>query len=83
MFGGYGLYFNAKFFAIIGEDTLFIKVTNTGSLVAGNISKEAPYPGASLYFKISPAKLRQRTWLTALVEETAKSLDVPKKKKSK
>lgn len=83
MFGGYGLYHNSKNFALICEDTLFIKVTDAGSSVAGQIAKEPPYPEAKPAFKISATKRRENKWLVALIEATAASLPSPKPKKKK
>jgi TfoX/Sxy family transcriptional regulator of competence genes len=83
MFGGYGLYFKGKNFALIGDDTLYIKVTDAGSSVAGRIAKEPPYPGAKPAFRISAAKRSENKWLVALIEATAASLPPPKPKKKK
>lgn len=83
MFGGYGLYYKGKNFALIGDDTLYIKVTEAGSSVAGRIAKESPYPGAKPAFKISAAKRRENKWLVALIEATAAGLPAPKPKKKK
>jgi TfoX/Sxy family transcriptional regulator of competence genes len=74
MFGEYGLYFKGKFFGLICDDTLFIKVTEVGSAFAGRINKASPYPGAKLAFKISNQKANDRQWLTNLVEVTADAL---------
>jgi len=81
MFGEYGLYFKGKNFAFVCDETLFIKVTEPGIEVAGRIGKGSPYPGAKPIFKISPTKLRQREWITRLVEVTSDALDPPKPKK--
>jgi TfoX/Sxy family transcriptional regulator of competence genes len=79
MFGEYGLYFKGKFFGVICDDTLFVKVTEAGSQLAGRIGQGAPYPGAKPAFKISSTKMDDRKWLTHLVEVTADALPTPNK----
>jgi TfoX/Sxy family transcriptional regulator of competence genes len=81
MFGGYGLYCQGKNFALVNDDTLFIKVTEPGLALAGRVSKAPPYPGAKPAFKISTSKLNNREWLVQLVGETSKVLPLPKPKK--
>ena len=81
MFGEYGLYLKGKLFGLICDDTLFIKVTDEGSKIAGKIGKDSPYPGAKPAFKISAARLSDEVWLKQLVETTTKSLPAPKPKK--
>ena len=80
MFGEYGLYLKGRMFGLLCDDTLFIKVTNAGSELAGHTAKALPYPNAKLAFKISAAKMKDREWLTALVEATTEELPIPKKK---
>lgn len=80
MFGEYGLYFKGKFFGLICDDTLFIKVTKAGNEIAGRIPTSSPYPGAKPAFKISVAKSNDRDWLMHLVETTADALPAPRKK---
>ncbi len=80
MFGGYGLYFEGKNFALVDDNTLFIKVTEPGRAVAGRVATAPPYPGARPAFKISHAKLSDRAWLTDLVRATSSALVTPKPK---
>jgi len=81
MFGEYGLYLNGKLFGLVCDNTLFIKITDEGSKIAGKIGKDSPYPGAKPAFKISVAKLRDEMWLNQLVEATVQALPAPKVKK--
>jgi TfoX/Sxy family transcriptional regulator of competence genes len=83
MFGGYGLYCQGKNFALVNDDTLFIKVTDPGLALAGRVGKAPPYAGAKPAFKISTSKLNDREWLVQLVDETSKVLPLPKPKKSR
>ena len=81
MFGEYGLYHRGKNFALVCDDTLFIKITPPGETLAARVTKRAPYDGAKPAFKISPAKLADRAWLITLVEATSEALPAPKAKK--
>jgi TfoX/Sxy family transcriptional regulator of competence genes len=81
MFGEYGLYFKGKNFAIVCDNTLFIKVTEPGTQLAGRIAKVSPYPGAKPAFRITRAKLDDRSWLLELIEVTSDALAPPKAKK--
>jgi TfoX/Sxy family transcriptional regulator of competence genes len=83
MFGEYGLYFEGKNFALVCDNTLYIKVTEPGSNVAGRIDKGSPYPGAKPAFKISPSKMNDHDWLTNLVRETSSALAPPKPRKKR
>jgi len=82
MFGEYGLYLKGKLFGLICDDTLFIKVTEEGSKIAGKIGKDSPYPGAKPAFKISGVRFKDKVWLKQLVETTTKALPAPKPKKT-
>jgi len=81
MFGEYGLYFNGKNFSLVCDNTLFIKVTEPGTHFAGKISKCSPYPGAKPAFRITKAKMEDRSWLLELIEVTSDALPLPKAKK--
>jgi TfoX/Sxy family transcriptional regulator of competence genes len=83
MFGEYGLYFEGKNFALVCDDTLFIKVTERGSEIAGRVTRASPYPGAKPAFKISSSKLNDHDWLVELVEETSRALPLPKPRKKR
>jgi len=78
MFGEYGLYFEGRFFGVVCDNTVFIKVTPRGANVAGRIAKGQPFPGAKPWFKVSAAKLAERDWLTFLISETTADLAPPK-----
>jgi TfoX/Sxy family transcriptional regulator of competence genes len=81
MFGEYGLYHRAKNFALICDNTLFIKVTEPGVKLAGRISTGPPYPGAKPAFKVSSAKRRDHDWLIQLIDVTCQALPAPKPRK--
>ena len=81
MFGEYGLYYQGKNFALVCDNTLFVKITAAGTDIAGRVSKGSPYEGAKPAYRISPAKLNDRDWIITLVKVTSDALPLPKKKK--
>jgi TfoX/Sxy family transcriptional regulator of competence genes len=83
MFGEYGLYFMGKNFALVCDNTLFIKVTEPGAQLAGKVTKAPPYPGAKPAFRISKAKSDDHPWLLELIEVTSDALPLPKAKKKR
>jgi TfoX/Sxy family transcriptional regulator of competence genes len=82
MFGEYGLYFQGKNFALVCDNTLFVKITAAGADIAGRIGQGPPYEGAKAAYRISSAKLNDRDWITSLVKVTSDALPPPKKRKS-
>jgi TfoX/Sxy family transcriptional regulator of competence genes len=81
MFGEYGLYFKGKNFALVCDNTLFIKVTEPGTQLAGRVAKGSPYPGAKPAFRITNAKVADHSWILELIEVTSDALPLPKSKK--
>ena len=81
MFGEYGLYHRGKNFALVCDNTLFVKITTAGAAVAGRVGQASPYEGAKPAFRISSAKLNDRDWIVELVRATSDALPLPKKKK--
>jgi TfoX/Sxy family transcriptional regulator of competence genes len=83
MFGEYGLYHQGKNFALVCNNTLFIKVTDPGRSAAGRITLAPPYPGAKPAYKISSTRMKDREWLLALVRVTSTALPTSKPKKTR
>jgi TfoX/Sxy family transcriptional regulator of competence genes len=81
MFGEYGLYYQGKNFALVCDNTLFVKITPAGAGLAGRIGQASPYEGAKPAYRISSAKLNDRDWIVALVRATSDALPRPKKRK--
>jgi TfoX/Sxy family transcriptional regulator of competence genes len=81
MFGEYGLYYQGKNFALVCDNTLFVKITTPGGAIAGRVAQGSPYDGAKPAYRISAAKLNDRDWIIALVKATSDALPLPKKKK--
>jgi TfoX/Sxy family transcriptional regulator of competence genes len=81
MFGEYGLYYLGKNFALVCDNTLFVKITEAGSAIAGRVGQGSPYDGAKPAYRITSAKLNDRDWIIALVKATSDALPLPKKRK--
>ena len=82
MFGEYALYSDAKIFALICDDKLFIKPTASGRAFIGEVLEASPYEGAKPSFLIED-KVEDSDWLSELVRITVKELPEPKPKKKK
>jgi TfoX/Sxy family transcriptional regulator of competence genes len=82
MFGEYGVFSDGKIFALICDNKLFIKPTDTGRAFIKDIVEAPPYPGAKPSFLIED-KLEDREWLSELVRITLRELPEPKPKKRK
>ncbi len=82
MFGEYGVFCNGKIFALVCDNKLFIKPTESGRKFIGDVVEAPPYPGAKLSFLIED-KLEDREWLSQLVRITLPELPEPKQKKKK
>jgi TfoX/Sxy family transcriptional regulator of competence genes len=80
MFGEYGIFSGDKIFALICDNKLFIKPTESGRLFIKELVEAPPYPGAKPCFLIED-KLEDRDWLSNLVRITVKELPEPKPKK--
>jgi len=82
MFGEYGLYSEGQMFAMVCDNKLFIKPTDSGKIFMQNLVEAPPYPGAKPHFLIEE-KLEDGDWLKKLVALTVSSLPEPKPKKEK
>ncbi len=82
MFGEYGVYSDGKIFALVCNNTLYIKPTERGRAYMGTPKEAPPYPGAKNYFLIED-NIENSEWLSELVRLSAKELPEPKPKKRK
>ena len=82
MFGEYALYSDAKIFALVCDNKLFVKPTASGRAFIGEVTEAPPYPGAKSSFLIGD-KIDDREWLSELVRITLPELPEPKPKKAK
>jgi TfoX/Sxy family transcriptional regulator of competence genes len=84
MFGEYALYSGTKIFALICDNKLFIKPTNSGRNFIQEVVEAPPYTGAKPSFLIDD-RIEDHEWLSTLVKLTVSELPepLPKKKKKK
>jgi TfoX/Sxy family transcriptional regulator of competence genes len=82
MFGEYALYSDGKVVALICDNQLFVKPTESGRALIGDVKEAPPYPGAKMYFLIEE-KVDDREWLSELIRITTKELPEPELKKKK
>ena len=81
MFGEYGLYLEGKFFAMVCDDRLFFKLSDTTAAHYPDAVLEAPYPGARPCVLIPPARWSEGPWLAAFAAATAHALPPPARKR--
>ena len=82
MFGGYSMYSDGKLFALICDNKLFVKPTETGRKFIGDVVEAPAFPGAKPTFLIGD-KIEDREWISTLVRITIEELPEPKPKKKK
>lgn len=82
MFGEYAVYANGKIFALICDNRLFIKPTDSGRKFIGNVVEAPPYEGAKPSFLIED-QIEDSEWLSELVRISLEELPAPKPKKKK
>jgi len=82
MFGEYGIFSNRKIFALICDNKLFIKPTESGREFIKNVVESPPYKGAKPSFLIED-KIEDKEWLSELVIISVIELPEPKPKKKK
>ncbi|MEW9897985.1 TfoX/Sxy family protein [Chitinivorax sp. PXF-14] len=82
MFGEYAVYCNGKVVALVCDNQLFVKPTDRGRLLVGNVTEAPPYPGAKPYFLVGD-RLDDREWVSRLIRTTESELPIPKPKAKK
>ena len=82
MFGEYGVFSNGKIFALICDNKLFVKPTESGRVFIKDVVEAPPYEGAKPSFLIED-KVEDREWLSELVRITLRELPEPKAKQRK
>lgn len=75
MFGEYGLYCDRKFFGLVCDNQLFVKITEPGLKMLPQQEQGSPYPGARPYFLVT--ELDNDQALSSLVRETCSVLAAP------
>ena len=79
MFGEYALYSKGKVVALICDNQLFVKPTNTGKEFIGEFEEGCAYPGAKPSLLIKD-QIENSEWLSQLIKITEKELPRPKPK---
>ena len=82
MFGEYTIYCNGKVVALVCDNQLFLKPTDSGRSLLGTVVEAPPYPGAKPYFLVDD-QLDDREWVANLVRATEGELPAPKPRKRK
>lgn len=83
MFGEYALYCDGKIIALVCDNRLFVKPTDTGRAFIGDVVEAPPYKGAKLSFLIDD-RIEDREWISNLIRITYMELPEQKiKKKNK
>ncbi|MCC8147695.1 MAG: TfoX/Sxy family protein [Akkermansia sp.] len=75
MFGEYGLYCDRKFFGLVCDNQLFVKITEPGLKMLPQQEQGSPYPGARPHFLVT--ELDNEQALSSLVRETCSVLAAP------
>lgn len=83
MFGEYALYCGGKVVALVCDDQLFVKPTESGRKFLQTVDEQPPYPGAKKYFQILGDQWDDADWLSELIRLTAQELPQPKPKSPK
>ncbi|MGA9575066.1 MAG: TfoX/Sxy family protein [Lysobacterales bacterium] len=82
MFGEYAVYCQGKVVALICDNQLFVKPTESGRAFIGDVVEAPPYPGAKPSFLIQE-QLEDGDWISRLIRLTERELPAPKPKKKK
>lgn len=82
MFGEYAVYCDGKVVALICDNHLFVKPTESGRAFIGDVVEAPPYQGAKLYFLIED-QLEDSEWISELIRISAAELPLPKPRKAK
>lgn len=79
MFGEYALYLHGVVAAFACDNQLFLKPTDAGRAVLGEVAEAPAYPGSKLYFRLDD-QLEDRELLRRALVVTAGALPLPKPK---
>ena len=73
MFGGCAIYIGNKVVALVCNNKLYVKPTESGRKFIKNVYEEPPYEKAKPYFLIDD-KIEDKEWLCQLIRITADEL---------
>ena len=81
MFGEYGIYCDGKIVALVCDDRLYVKPTDSGRSYIGEPVEAPAYRGAKPSFLVE--RVDDRDWLGGLIRASAAELPAPKAKGKK
>lgn len=82
MFGEFAIYLDGKIFALVADDLLYVKPTESGRKLLGSPTEAPPYPGAKNHFLIPGDRWDDAEFLSELAQVTARELPAPKPPKA-
>jgi len=83
MFGGYHVYSDGKLFALVINNKLFVKITDSGKEFAKGVTQVPAFPKTKILSFLIEDQLEDREWISTLVRITIEELPDPKPKKKK
>jgi len=83
MFGGYHVYSDGKLFALIIDNKLYVKITDSGKEFAKGVTQVPAFAKTKILSFLIEDQLEDREWLSELVRITLPELPDPKPKKKK
>jgi len=81
MFGGYHVYSDGKLFALVIDNKLFVKITDSGKEFAKGVTQVPAFPKTKILSFLIEDQLEDGEWLSALVRITVAGLPDPEPKK--
>jgi len=83
MFGGYHVYSDGKLFALVIDNKLFVKITDSGKEFAQGVTQVPAFPKTKILSFLIEDQLEDREWLSTLIRITVAELPEPEPKKKK
>ena len=83
MFGGYHVYSDGKLFALVIDNKLFVKITDSGKEFAKGVTEVPAFPKTKILSFLIEIQLEDREWLSTLIRITVAELPEPEPKKKK
>ncbi len=80
MFGEYAMYANSKVVGLICDNTLYIKIMPESLELEKVCEKDAPYPGAKMYYVVAEEQLDSLPNLIDILISIASAIPLKKKK---
>lgn len=81
MFGEYGIYCDGKYFAVVCDDRLLVKITEAGKELMPDCPQALPYEGAGPMFLIEDVS--DKNFMAKVAQVTCDALPAPKPRKKK